>query len=265
MVDPLIQFQNPGNWDNNKRMLWLEKIQIIHHPKKNGLGNKLSNSIKFSELAYWNATMMQPFQRVVWNGQEQYLRFYHVMMEDSIRVALLAMHQSMNHAELDARKSAECPRNVFDLAAELYNDDNLDLVTNKYPMLHKDFEDHIFLFGSTAINVTPQKLKEKWKDVRGKLSIIKNNYDQSGNGAGDCHGNDPDHGPVEELTLTNNTDRKNFLGGNKPHLLYLWQILEDNALLDSTLMIIPDEIAASSLGCSGNSGFYDTTTKKSQT
>jgi hypothetical protein len=69
------------------------------------------------------------------------------MMEDSICVALFAMHQLMDCAELDARNSAERPRNVFKLAAKLYNDANLDFATNKYPTLHKDFEDHIFCVG----------------------------------------------------------------------------------------------------------------------
>jgi hypothetical protein len=101
------------------------------------------------------------------------------------------------------------------------------------------------LFGRSAINVTPQKLKENWINVHGKLATIKKNYDQSGNGAGNCHGDDPDHGPVSELTLANNTDGQNILGGNKPHLLYFWQILEDNNLLDSTLMTILNEISAS--------------------
>jgi hypothetical protein len=61
------------------------------------------------------------------------------------------MHRSMDRAELDARNSAERPCNVFELAAELYNDANLDFVTNKYPTLHKDFEDHIFCLGVMQI------------------------------------------------------------------------------------------------------------------
>jgi hypothetical protein len=109
------------------------------------------------------------------------------------------------------------------------------------------------LFGSNANNGTQQKLKVKWIDVF--PAIIKNNYDQSENGAGNYLGDDPDHGPVSELTLTNNTDRQNSLGINKPHLLYFWQILEDNDLLDSTLAIIPNEIAASSVSVPGTVAF----------
>jgi hypothetical protein len=109
----------------------------------------------------------------VWNEQDHYFHFYHVMMEDSIRVALLAMHQLMDRAELDARNSAERPHDVFELAADLYNNARMDFVNNKYPTLHKDFEDHIFLFGSNAINITPQKLKEKWINVWVKLAIVK--------------------------------------------------------------------------------------------
>jgi hypothetical protein len=40
--------------------------------------------------------------------------------------------------------------------------------------------------------VNPQKLKDKWTDVRGKLVVIVKNYEQSGNGAGNKKDNDED-------------------------------------------------------------------------
>jgi hypothetical protein len=49
-----------------------------------------------------------------------------------------------------------------------------------------------------------------------------------------------------QFTLTDNSDWQNFLGNNKPHLLYYWQLLEDNDILESTLSVIPNEISASS-------------------
>jgi hypothetical protein len=62
---------------------------------------------------------------------------------------------------------------VFELAADLYNDRNIDYVTMKHPPLHKDFDDHIYMWGKDALVVTPQKPKDKWADVHGKLVIIK--------------------------------------------------------------------------------------------
>jgi hypothetical protein len=142
---------------------------------------------------------------------------------------------------LDGRKSSEKPPDFYELAAALYNDKQFNPYTFNYPSLHKDFEYHIILFGREAPLVTAQKLKEKLTDVRGKLVIIVKNYEQSGNGAGSCLDNDPDYGPVANMTLTDNSDRQNFLGGNKPHLLYL---LEEFELLDNTLQVIPNEISA---------------------
>jgi hypothetical protein len=128
------------------------------------------------------------------------------------------------------------------LAAELYNSNDFSPYTFIYPTLHADFADNIILWGNEALTVTPQKLKQKWSDVHGKLVIIVSNYDASGNGAGNRDQNDPDHGNVSEFTLVDNMECQNFLGGNPSHLLYFWQLLEEHDLLKNTLSVIPTEI-----------------------
>jgi hypothetical protein len=77
----------------------------------------------------------------------------------------------------------------------------------KYPTLHKDLEDHIYML----------------IDYRRMLITVQ----------------------YQVFTLTNDSDRQIVLGGNKPHILYLWPLLEENDLLDNTLMVIPKEISAS--------------------
>jgi hypothetical protein len=142
---PAYSVPKPGNWDNNKRMLWLNNNPIKAPSKKEWVKQQIIDFDKVFRAGISERINDAALPKDVWNGQDQYLRFNHVMMEDSIRVALLAMHQSMDCEELDARNFAESPRDIIELVAELYNDANLDFVTNKYPTLHKDFEDHFFV------------------------------------------------------------------------------------------------------------------------
>jgi hypothetical protein len=60
------------------------------------------------------------------------------------------------------------------------------------------------LWCSEAIKVNPQKLKDKWSDVRGKLVVIIKNYDQSGNGVSKKR--DQDEGNNDDATFVDNTD-----------------------------------------------------------
>jgi hypothetical protein len=68
-----------------------------------------------------------------WNGQEPFLRLYHVMMEDKVFMAYADIHRAKDHAELDGRNSSERPPDFFELAAEVSNGPGFNPVTNKYP------------------------------------------------------------------------------------------------------------------------------------
>jgi hypothetical protein len=168
------------------------------------------------------------------------------MMQDSVRLAYLEIHKAKNRAELDGCNSSERPPDFFELAAELYNNQTFEPITSRYPSLHEDFAHPIILFGKDAPYVTPQKIREKWSDVRGKLVIIDKNYEKSGIGSGNQMETDNDSGPISSFTLMDNNDHQNFLGNNKPHLLYFWQLLEEYDILDNTLAVIPPDISATS-------------------
>jgi len=77
-------------------------------------------------------------------------------------------------------------------------------------------------------------------DVECKLNIMIANYERSGMGDGhlQCHGKQ------DEVSLANSNDdnddqldyqegsnKADFLGCNRPHILYFWQLMEDNDLL----------------------------------
>jgi hypothetical protein len=166
------------------------------------------------------------------------------MMDDNVRVAYANMYKTKDRAELDGRNSSGRPPDCFELASKLYNDDQYNPQTLVFPCLHQDFEQSLTLYAIDAPMVNPQKLKEKWADVRGKLVIIVANYEKSGNGSGNRLDSEEDHGQTSSFTLTDNNDRQNFLGTHKPHLLYFWQLLDDYDLLKTTLMVLPHDTAA---------------------
>jgi hypothetical protein len=112
--------------------------------------------------------------------------------------------------------------------------------TNVYPDLHEDFKNPIVLrFEDAPTPTTAEKIKSKLADVRSKLCRVEDKWGRSGNGDG-MQVLDRDNKPV-----LIDGELKNFLGGNKPHLLYLWKLLDETNFLEDTLAIIPKEFSAS--------------------
>jgi hypothetical protein len=91
--------------------------------------------------------------------------------------------------------------------------------------------------------VTPAKIKEKLADVRAKLVVVISNWENSGNGSGQRSIDDKDFGMYCDMTLIDD-NRSNFLGTNKSHLLYFWQLMDEYSLLQQTMSIIPGDHSA---------------------
>jgi hypothetical protein len=183
-----------------------------------------------------------------WIGPNPYLRLYQVLIEDDIRVEYTKTHEVLNRAELDGRNSAQRPPNFYEKASKLYNSPGFNPTTSIYPDLHSDFKDEIYLpYIDAPTPVTPDKIKEKLGNLRAKLLQVITKWERSGNGCGQRQESDATFGHVDEETLIDD-DRQNFLGKEKPHLLYFWQILDDYQILSKTLSILPNDMSASSEG-----------------
>lgn len=183
-----------------------------------------------------------------WIGAEPFLCLYHVMMDYEICIAYAYLNQVLNQTELDARNSVIRPPYFYDLAANLYNNPTFNPETHIYSELHADFNQPIkILFKDAPTPVTPHKIKEKIADIQARLVVIIDNWERSGNGGGNWSIDDDDYGRISTMTLQDD-DRSNFLEGNKTHLLYFWQVLDETKLLQKTLLIIPKNHSASSDG-----------------
>jgi hypothetical protein len=84
------------------------------------------------------------------------------------------------------------------------------------------------------------------------LSKVISNWDRSGNGCGnrnDAHGlgeDDRRFGSYPRTETFSRDDRKDFLLGFSPHILYFWEITDNMNLLQSALTVLQAELCASS-------------------
>jgi hypothetical protein len=246
---PKVKLPRPKAWKQEKRIEWLEKNKIRNPVDIEFLRKELADFKELLVSANIETITEEELHRGSdsWIGQEPYLRLYHVMIEDHIKEAYLKVYDVLDRTQLDARNSSERPMNFYQLASDLYNDPQYNPYTTAYPNLHSDFSNQIRLLSTDAPFVTASKIKDKLADVRAKLVIIISNWERSGNGGGNRQENDDDFGSPRGFTLTDD-DRANFLGGHKPHLLYFWQKMDDENMLQHTRSIIPNHISANSEG-----------------
>ena len=178
-----------------------------------------------------------------------------------------------------------------ELLCERFNDDSVGVLTKKLPNLHDKFNDHIVC--ARKYDLTPDKCKEVMASMKKKVVKIIRKYNLSGNGSDMAeHDYDEDGvGGAEDTQLTygrfnkdlavrraqkkgrgdlilmDGDDRKEFLYGNTPDLLYWWMLMDENNLI----YIFVGKLDSNNSACSdvtpaptaGGSGF--TTTKKGKT
>jgi len=105
-------------------------------------------------------------------------------------------------------------------------------------MLHYSaFKDSILLsHDDCPENVMHEQVKGQLADTECKLNIILVNYKQIGMGDGhpQCQNNlDNSNSDDDGLEFQDGSDKASFLGSYKPHILYFWQLMEDNHLLNN--------------------------------
>jgi hypothetical protein len=239
----------PNGWTFNKVKDWLYANNVLQIADSNFLTYELNLFKQVVQLANTEQIEETEFFKEgndTWLGPNPYLRLYHVLLDDNIRLAYCKKDDVLSRMEVDSRNNIARPKDFYELAADLFNDPSFNPTTKIYSDLHDDFNRSIELLYINAPRVTPQKIKEKMADIRAKLVIVIENWERSGNGNGMLSRNmdDPDYGNFEDCDLIDD-NRANFLNGNKSHLLYFWQILDETQILQSTLCVLPKTVSAS--------------------
>ena len=140
------------------------------------------------------------------------------------------------------------------LISDKWNDKEFNPKSTIYRDLHDQFNSQIDISYSSVENMgalTPDKAKKKFFDLKNPLILILNDYEKSGNGDGSVSEQQRDDANITdevELELFNANDKRNYLNGKSPAILYLWEKANEFDLLNTVCQQIPESAMLESSG-----------------
>ena len=180
-----------------------------------------------------------------WSGLKPLLRLIHCLTDnDEIKAAFNKSFTVMTRNELDGRKNSDHKRkNPWEMIASLYNDPNFSPKSTKYPGLHADFAKEIDLSFDSVKDMSlldADKAKLKFNQLKNMLVTVKGDWEKSGNGDGcvKIEEGDDESSTYDKLEVIDGEDKKNFLRGKSPAVLYLWQKVEEADLMNSVTQML---------------------------
>lgn len=198
-----------------------------------------------------------------WVQKYPYLRLIHAVVDDNvIKAAYIRRLQvpSGRMAVENRRTPAAIASNVWHMVSDKWNDESFSPTTS-VKETHSDFARPIsipFEVVSQFQMATPEKVEEKWNQMNLALKRCIQNWERSGQGDGGHtgdddgeDGNDGDDGINEEDENSNDDVtnfgnlkgraqraldlRRNFFDDKNTYLLYLWDILDEHDLVQSSM------------------------------
>ena len=203
-----------------------------------------------------------------WIGKLPHLRLIHAIIDDvDIKAAYIRrLHVPSGRMTVENRRTAEAvASNVWHMVAEKWNNQSF-VPTTSVKDTHSDFALPISIpFDAIChfMPATPEKVEEKWNAMNLALKRQIQNWERSGQGDG---------GYTEEVDDNNNCDddmdednmitfgslkgrpqraldlRQNFFDCRNTYLLYLWDVLDEHDLVQSSMQQLLEGIG------SGNGG-----------
>ncbi|KAL3793247.1 hypothetical protein HJC23_000789 [Cyclotella cryptica] len=175
---------------------------------------------------------------------------------DIVRAKYLSHTDGMDRTTLDYQNSDQREQSWAELLCDIFNDDETEIVTKALPNLHDKFKDPI-VCARKCDPLTPDRCKDIMSSMKKKVVDIIRKYNMSGNGSdmAKFYEDDEDIGGAEDtretygrfnrdlaikrahakgredLVLMDGDDRKEFLHGNTPDLLYWWMLMDENDLI----------------------------------
>jgi hypothetical protein len=202
-----------------------------------------------------------------WVGKYPYLRLIHAIVDDvDIKAAYKRRLDVPNgRMAVENRKTpAAIAANVWHMVSEKWNDKSF-APTTSVKETHSDFARPIpipFDVVSHFLPATPEKVEEKWSAMNLALKRGIQKWERSGQGDGGYTGDDDDDNTDDEdgdddaNNDDNNNDnnanrctignlrgrpqraldlRRNFFDDRNTYLLYLWDILDEHDLVQSSM------------------------------
>ena len=162
--------------------------------------------------------------------------------------------------------------NIWTMVEKKWNDADYLPVTSLKPETHSDFAQPIYCAFEAVSHMqpaTPEKVEEKWNSINLALKRVIQNWERSGQGEGgfineedvrdvdeeDDSGeeNDDDRsyggksasfGSLTERPPQSLELRRNFVDGRSTYLLYLWDMLCEHDLFQSSMQQLKDGIGS---------------------
>jgi len=168
------------------------------------------------------------------------------------------LHKWADREGIDGRNSATRKKTFFEIYANKFNDPSFQPCSNIYVDLHDYFLDSYDLFDTDEQSlplVTPNKIKDQVATVRVKALFIICKWEQSRNDSGMCQETDEEFGHIvanqEWLgsgldDVVDGDNRRIFLRSEKLHVLYYWQLFDENHLLSHSLCKLSDDVKVNS-------------------
>jgi hypothetical protein len=199
-----------------------------------------------AEAATEGREMSKKVKAAPWVKNDPFLRLYHCLTHDTVKVAFLDRDMVMDREELDARNCDMAPKTYQELVAGLFNDLDFQPESLSLPKLHSNFsETKVLRFEDMPGPMTPEDVKLRLADARAKLILVINKWEKSGNVFGQRDEDDADFGFLEEHHHQDD-NRSSFLTTYKSHILYFWHLSDQEDILQSVKAEIDEGLAVSS-------------------
>ena len=271
----------PTQWPVGKATEWLVANPIVAEDDVQFIRQTIAHRIQVAErAAITPAPSSNGGGGSSWIGKYPHLRLIHSIIDDNdIKRAYLArLNVPSGRMALENRNTpAARASNVWQMVANKWNDPLFLPVTSLKPDTHSDFSLPIALSYETVSKLQPatvEKVEEKWNTMILALKRGIQNWERSGQGDGGFTEEDEIGGNNEEEDnsdgdndddMEGNIDandnfvqfgslkqrprraldlRRNFFDGRATYLLYLWDMLEEHGLLQSSVQQLHDGIGS---------------------
>lgn len=263
----------PGQWTVGKASEWLLNNPIVAPDEVAFIRATIAHRISVAERA--NIVVQPVSTNAAtaatkgssWVGKYPYLRLIHAIVDDVDNKAAYKRRLDVPNGRMaveNRKTQAAMAANVWHMVSEKWNDKSF-APTTSVKETHSDFARPIpipFDVVRHFLPATPEKVEEKWSAMNLALKRGIQKWERSGQGDGGYTGDDDDDktdnedGDDDANNDDNNNDnnanrctignlrgrpqraldlRRNFFDDRNTYLLYLWDILDEHDLVQSSM------------------------------
>jgi hypothetical protein len=261
-AENVLNAPRPNQWPVAKATEWLVANPIVAEDEVKFIRATISHRIAVAEraLVQQPTTTAPPASSTSgtgnWVGKFPFLRLIHAIIDDdNIKAAYIRRLQvpSGRMAVENRRTQAAIESNVWYMVAEKWNNKSFSPTTSVKDT-HSDFSRPIPIPFDAISNLspaTPEKVEEKWNSMNLALKRKITNWERSGQGDGGYIDNDSNSYHTDNDDEDGNEEfqfgqlegrpqhaldlRRNFFDDRNSYLLYLWDILDEHNLVQSSM------------------------------